>query len=184
MAVHTFQLRLALHDPAQDPETCLAALQAANLDDATVGIGRHGSLSLDFDREAPTAEQAVQSAFTQAMEALPGARLLEASPDLLGLSVLAHFVGCSRQHLHKLSMDRPTFPQPVHAGSVELYHLDELLQWLNVQDAWPLKAASRSDRAALGEGAGQQLFEVAQAIRRLNVTQAWAGLPSRPQPTA
>lgn len=55
-------LKFDLPDPSIDPEQFVEALYAAGCDDATVGIGQHGRIALNFTREALSATEAVTSA--------------------------------------------------------------------------------------------------------------------------
>jgi hypothetical protein len=52
-------------------------LGATGCDDALVGIGRVGRLSLDFTREATSAEAALASALSDVKRAVPSAQLTE-----------------------------------------------------------------------------------------------------------
>ncbi|HEY7906480.1 MAG TPA: hypothetical protein VIC53_06130, partial [Wenzhouxiangella sp.] len=54
-------------------------LGEAGLFDAHIGLGLTDRVALAFDREAPSKQQAIQSAITDVMRALPGARLIEVS---------------------------------------------------------------------------------------------------------
>jgi hypothetical protein len=51
-----------------------------------LGIGKLGYLALDFIREAPNAFEAVTSAIANIKQAIPEAALIEATPDLGGIS--------------------------------------------------------------------------------------------------
>jgi hypothetical protein len=94
-----FVLKFRLPRDGADPTDWLDALFEAGCDDATVGVGKHGSIALDFSREAPSAEEAIHSAIEDARKAIPSAVLTEISPDLGNLADLADVVGCSRQNL-------------------------------------------------------------------------------------
>lgn len=73
MAMYDFILRFALPDPTLDPVHLTDAIFAAGCDDSVVGVGKLGSIALDFSREAPTAEDAVNSAINAVIRAIPGA---------------------------------------------------------------------------------------------------------------
>jgi hypothetical protein len=75
MTTYDFILRFALPNPTVDPVHFVDALFVAGCDDAVVGVGMSGSIALDFSREAPTAEQAVNFAINAVTSAIPGARL-------------------------------------------------------------------------------------------------------------
>ncbi len=124
-----FKLNFALPESGEDPERYLAAL-SHRCNDATIGIGAAGRIGLDFSREARSAEAAMLSAFNDIVRAIPGVTLIEASPDLVGLTDLADILGCSRQNMRKLQLSNAaTFPPPVHDGSSALWHLAQVLEW-------------------------------------------------------
>lgn len=58
-----------------------------------MGVGQPGRLALEFSREADSAEEAVRTALADVKSAVPSARLIEASPDLVGLADVADLVG-------------------------------------------------------------------------------------------
>ena len=89
MTEFDFILKFDLPDPETDPDKFVDALFEAGCDDATVGIGQHGRVALNFTREAATALEAVASAIADVRKAIPGARLVEATPDLVGLTDIA-----------------------------------------------------------------------------------------------
>lgn len=131
MTEYDFRLRFAL--PADAPATDLLVerLGEAGCDDALVGIGHPGRLALDFTREAPSAHAAVFSAITDVRRAVPGAELIAAMPDLVGISDVADIMGCSRQNMRKLLLSSsPDAPAPLHEGTPSLWHLATVLEWL------------------------------------------------------
>ncbi|MEX2530800.1 MAG: DNA-binding protein [Gemmatimonadota bacterium] len=137
---HTFLLRYRLPEDMATEEV-VERLGAAGCDDALVGTGVPGRMALDFSREAESAGAALLSAMRDIREALPEARLVEAEPDLVGLTEAAWRVGVSRQNLHKMMKRHPgTFPSPVHAGSMAIWHLSDLLGWLKVHQGYELPA--------------------------------------------
>ncbi len=71
----------------------------AGCDDALVGVGQPGRIALDFTREARSASEAVLSAIKDVQRAIPGARLIEAGPDYVGLTEVAEMVGVTRQNI-------------------------------------------------------------------------------------
>lgn len=83
MNVYEFTLKFRLPESAADAEQYLEALDAAGCDDATVGIGQPGRVALLFDREARSAFHAIASAVRDVKRAIPGAELVEASPEPL-----------------------------------------------------------------------------------------------------
>jgi len=112
-----FTLTYTLAHRELDIDDVTERLGASGCDDAVVGIGRWGRLALAFTREAPTAAEAMTSALADVRRAEPGARLLEASPDLVGLTDVALLLGVTRQNVRKLilSCDAPS-PSPLHDG--------------------------------------------------------------------
>lgn len=132
MSEYEFTLKFRLPVTDADPEQFIDALAEAGCDDATVGIGQQGRIALDFTREADSAMEAVVSAVQAVKGAIPGAELIEASPDFVGLTDVAYFVGCSRQNMRKLMVTHmATFPAAVHEGSQAIWHLRPLLDWLS-----------------------------------------------------
>ena len=125
----TLKYRLAEHD--SDPEVLVELLGEVGCDDALVGIGQPGRLALEFTREAAHARAAVRSALADVKRAIPTAKLIEATPDFVGLTDIAEIVGVSRQNMRKLMLaHRGSFPPPVHEGSASIWHLAEVLAWL------------------------------------------------------
>lgn len=124
---YEFTLKYQLSGP-QDIDALIERLAEAGCDDAVVGIGQPGRLALAFAREGATAQEALHSALADVRRALPQAQLIEASPDLVGLTDVAEVVGVSRQNMRKLMLTHPsTFPAPVHDGSLSLWHLADIL---------------------------------------------------------
>jgi hypothetical protein len=84
-----------------------------------------------FSRQADCAESAVVSAVRDVRTALPDAVLIEAAPDLVGISEVAEIVGKTRQNIRKLLVTcRTVGPMPIHEGSSSLWHLAPVLTWL------------------------------------------------------
>lgn len=129
---YEFDLTFKLARADEDPDEVVGRLGKAGCDDSTVGIGVPGTIALMFAREAASAQQAIMSAITDVKRALPDAKLIEASPDLVGLTDIAQLVGVSRQNMRKLMLNhRSDFPSPVHAGSTTIWHLVPVLEWLS-----------------------------------------------------
>ncbi|NUB11288.1 DNA-binding protein [Azospirillum brasilense] len=131
-----FILKFRLPLEGADPTAWLDALYEAGCDDATVGVGKYGSIALDFSREAASAEEAIRSAISDVQKAIPGATLTEISPDLVNLADLAGVVGCSRQNIRKYAAGeiktvKAPFPEPVYTGTPSLWRLAEILPWLD-----------------------------------------------------
>lgn len=132
-------------------------LGEAGLMDAHIGLGLPGRVALAFDREAPSAKQAIQSAIKEVKKALPGVQLIEASPDYVGLTDVAEALGISRQAMRKHMLDDLSFPPAVHQGNPSLWHWMDVLMW--AQAKWPYRIAP-------------EWIEVAKVTRHLNLKQA------------
>jgi predicted DNA-binding transcriptional regulator AlpA len=136
---YVFTLKYQLADSDSDLDALVERLGAAGCDDALVGVGQPGRLALEFSREAGSAEEAVRTALVDVKKAIPSARLIEASPDLVGLTDVADVVGVSRQAMRKLMLThRATFPVPVHEGSASIWHLAEVLDWLMTREGYQI----------------------------------------------
>jgi hypothetical protein len=134
---YAFTLHYQLPEHVTDAEACLPLLANAGCDDAAVGIGVPGRIALEFAREAPSADDAVQSALAQLSRAIPGARLLEVAPDYVGLTDAAALVRVTRQNLRqRMVVHSHRFPPPVHQGSTALWHLDDLIPWLRAEGGY------------------------------------------------
>jgi predicted DNA-binding transcriptional regulator AlpA len=136
MPVYDFSLNFALPSGVADPAAFLDVLFVAGCDDATVGVGRRGAIGLAFSREAVSAEIAVRSGIAAVEQAIPGASLVEAKPDLVNLSDAAELLGMSRQNMRKYASGdirgvAIPFPLPTFQGSPSLWHLSEILTWLS-----------------------------------------------------
>ncbi|HDZ39239.1 MAG TPA: DNA-binding protein [Marinobacter sp.] len=104
----------------------------AGCDDAIIGFGQKGRLGLNFTREAVSAETAILSALRDVKQAFPQARLVEAAPDLVGISDMAKLLGFSRQNMRKLIIaHQASFPLPLHEGASAIWHLADVLLWLS-----------------------------------------------------
>lgn len=69
---------------------------------------------------------------------------------------MAELVGVSRQNMRKLMVSHVAdFPRPVHAGSQAIWHLVDLLTWLQDEAGYP------TDRG---------MIDVAAATLQVNVT--------------
>lgn len=136
---YTFTLKYQLADDDRDPDGLVERLGEAGCDDALVGIGQPGRLALEFTREADSADAAVRSALADVRRAVPSARLIEVAPDLVGLTDVADIVGVSRQNMRKLMLAHPgSFPAPVHEGSASIWHLADVLTWLQAKGSYTL----------------------------------------------
>lgn len=136
---YIFTLKYQLDEHDCNPDTLAERLGATGCDDALVGMGQPGRLALEFSRESDSAKEAVRTALADVKRAVPSAKLIEASPDLVGLTDVADMVGVSRQAMRKLMLThRATFPMPVHEGSASIWHLADVLDWLNTRGGYPI----------------------------------------------
>lgn len=139
---YIFTLKYQLADHDSEPDALVERLAEAGCDDALVGVGQPGRLALEFSREAACAQTAVRSALRDVKNTIPSARLIEASPDFVGLTDVADTVGISRQAMRKLMINhRATFPTPVHEGSASIWHLAEVLKWLETRGGYQFDGA-------------------------------------------
>ena len=139
MNEYEFELIFRLQE-GENPERYLDALFEAGCDDATIGTGRGGMIGLHFTRLAPTAKDAVQSAISDVVAAIPHARLDSAGPDLVNASELAILFGCTRQNMSKytagkMASVRSSFPKPVISGKTSYWHAALVGAWLRENDA-------------------------------------------------
>ncbi len=131
MRDYDFVLKFDLPNASADPADFLVALESGGCTDALVGIGQMGIVGLDFTREGASARDAVTGAVADVLRAIPGARLVEASPDLVGLTEVADILGFSRQYMRKLAYGSlRTFPVPIHEGRPSVWHLATILRWV------------------------------------------------------
>lgn len=160
---YTFTLKYQLADDDRNPDVLIERLGEAGCDDALVGIGQPGRLALEFIREAENAEAAVRSALADVRSAVPSARLIEVAPDLVGLTDVAEMVGVSRQNMRKLMLANPgSFPAPVHEGSASIWHLADVLTWLQARGSYSL---------------ARDVLEVARVALQVNLAKEHRRLP-------
>lgn len=152
---YDFVLKFKLAEGSADTNDLVERLGEAGCDDAVVGIGQPGRIALSFMREADSAQQAVISALEDVKRAIPDAELIEASPDLAGLTDIAELVGVSRQNMRKLMLAHTkTFPAPIHEGSTALWRLAPVLEWLHVRAGYEIEA---------------RLLEISRVAMQINV---------------
>ena len=148
-----FVLNFILPVGTESPEALVDALFEAGCDDATVGVGQLGMIVLDFTRSADSAEAALRSAIQNVTSAIPGATLVQAGPDLVGLTDMAAIFGFTRQNMRKYANGKATFPVSAHIGEPSLWHLAEVVAWL---------------RGNTGIQPRDDVFEVAKAAAKIN----------------
>jgi predicted DNA-binding transcriptional regulator AlpA len=162
--VNTYEFKLKFTLPVfeNNIDELVERLAEAGCDDALIGIGQPGRIALDFAREADNAFDAISSAFADIKQVVPEAKLVEAAPDLVGLTDVADIVGCSRQNIRKIMVSSGgTFPPPVHEGKSALWHLSSLLVWLKERRSYQV---------------ADDLLEVAAINMQLNVAKELAAI--------
>jgi hypothetical protein len=129
---YEFTLKFALPANHRSIDDLVECLGEAGCEDALVGVGQAGRIALEFTREADSAKSAIFSALAAVKAAIPNAKLLEVTPDFVGLSDIADCVGVTRQNMRKISLThKDHFPVPVHDGNTALWHLSPVLIWLH-----------------------------------------------------
>ncbi|EDX82715.1 hypothetical protein S7335_1018 [Synechococcus sp. PCC 7335] len=155
MKCYDFELSFKLPGVNADGDQYLDALFEAGCDDATIGTGRRGFIGADFSRESTSLESAVESAIRDVESAIPGARLIGAGPDLVGISDIAAILECSRQNIRQHLLDASA-PVPTYQGKRDMWHFGEVLIWL---------------RDAKGVQIAPELIEVAAYAMQFNAAQ-------------
>jgi predicted DNA-binding transcriptional regulator AlpA len=155
---YTFTLKYQLSEHDRDTDAIIERLGAAGCDDALLGVGVVGRIAMEFTREAGSAQEALVSALADVKAAIPSAKLIEAAPDLVGLTDVAEMIGTSRQNVRKLMVNHDTsFPAPVHEGSAVVWHLADVLAWLKTRGTYNIASG---------------LAEVAEMARQINLAKA------------
>lgn len=161
----TLKYQLAQRDAHHDE--LVERLGAAGCDDALVGIGQPGRIALAFVREADSARAALLGALAEVKQAIPSAKLIEAAPDFVGLTDVADAVGVSRQNMRKLMVNHATsFPTPVHEGNASIWHLAEVMSWLQARGTYNVDAS---------------MLEVAQSAMQVNLAKEVAVRQLQPE---
>ncbi len=162
MKTYEFELKFRLPGTSRDPELFVERLAEAGCTDALVGIGQSGRIAFHFSRGSKSAFEAILSAVKNIKKAIPEAVLIEAAPDLVGLSDIADILGYSRQNIRKLMMNNlVSFPAPIHEGKTMLWHLSSILIWIK-----------ESNRYEIDE----RLVDVASTNMQLNIAKETAHL--------
>lgn len=156
-----FTLKFSFPNSTQDPQEYIEALGESGCDDAIIGIRQKGRVALQFTREAVDAFSAVTSAIQDVKRAIPEAKLIESTPDLVGLTDIANLIGVTRQYLRKLETTKVNFPQPVHTGKVSIWHLFDFLQWYEESLQKPVNLSIK---------------EISSANMQINIAKEWAQL--------
>ncbi len=86
MKTYEFTLTFSLERVDEDPGIYEKALWDYGCDDASIGLGRKGSIALMFDRKAKSAQDAVGNTISNVIQSIPGATLIEVEPELVDLT--------------------------------------------------------------------------------------------------
>lgn len=159
MQEYSFTLKFNFQDASTDPNSYIEKLYEGGCDDALIGVGKQGSIALDFMREAPSAFEAISGAITNVKKVIPTAILIEASPDFVGLTDIAEIMGCTRQNIRNVIVnDRSRSPLPVYEGTPSIWHLSEVLTWLKEDKTYTIDEA---------------LLEVSRINMNFNIARNW-----------
>ena len=161
MKEYDFILKFSLPDNEADPETFIEKLAETGCDDALIGIGANNRIALDFTRGASSALEAILSAIKDVKQAIPGARLVEAAPDMVGLTDIADILGFTRQNMRKLMLRNPDFPPPFHDGKPSIWHLAKILRWMGEKNMYKI------DKTLLDIATVTMQFNIARDIQEL-----------------
>ena len=155
---YNFILKYQIDHGEDAGDSIAERLGGGGCDDALLGLGQPGRIALNFCRQAKSAEKALLSALSDVKAALPEAVLIEAAPDFVGLSDVADSVGVTRQNLRKLMLQHhASFPLPIHEGKAVMWHLSDMLQWLQQKMAYKV---SESD------------LQLAEMTKQINLAKA------------
>ncbi len=156
MKEFNFELIFKLVDN-QDSNEYLDVLFENGCDDATISTGQLGMLNLSFTREAINASVAVESAINDVKKAIPSAKLVEATPDIVNISDISSILGHSRQYTRKLfNSETSSLPAPIHIGNPSIWHLSEVLDWL--------KSLGKQENKI-----NENLFELSHITKEINI---------------
>ncbi len=167
MKEYDFTLKFSIENSQVDPDSYVEALYTGGCDDALIGVGRKGCISLNFIREAASAYEAISSAVADVKSVIPGANLIEAAPDYVGLTDVAKILGCTRQNMRKLIVEGDSKSLlPVYEGTPSIWHLADILAWLQEAKTYAIDAS---------------LMEVAKTNMNINIVKSWQKLEPNSQ---
>lgn len=140
---YSFTLKVQMPPSDCEEEPLKQRLASVGCKDVRVAVGLRGRVMLSFTRGAERADQALLGALREVRKAIPGARLIEAGPDMVGLTDVAALVGVSRQNMRKLMLTHPmSFPSPIHEGnSSSVWHLWDVLRWMQGRGGYKIDEA-------------------------------------------
>jgi hypothetical protein len=142
MRVYEFTLRFTLPSGELPSDDMVERLGEEGCDDALIGVGRPGRISLEFSRTARSAREAILSAIDDVKRALADAELAEVTPDLVGVTDIANLVGRTRQNVRQLMISGgSSAPAPLHEGeSFSVWHLATVLAWLSEEKDYSISS--------------------------------------------
>jgi hypothetical protein len=163
MNEYDFTVKFNLEKSLGNTDDFIERLYAGGCDDALIGVGNKGYIALNFIREASSAYEAISTAINDVKRVVPGATLIEAAPDFVGLTDAAKILGYTPQHIRNLTIESNSkFPIPVYEGTHSIWHLAEILIWL------------REDRRHSIDDA---LLDIAQTNMNINIATSWQKIP-------
>ena len=139
MPEYDFTLKFNLPDSNINPEIYIDKFYESGCDDAIIGTGKQGYISLNFIRESSSAYEAISSAIENIKNVIPQAVLINVSPDFVGVTDIANLLRCSRQNVRKLMLkDNLNSPPAVYEGAQSIWHLADVLTWLVEDKAYSI----------------------------------------------
>lgn len=163
--LYEFELKLSVRGCSLHEDALLDRIFEAGCDDAIVGMGLQNRISLRFARHAACASEAIRTAIEQLQGALPNSELIEIAPDLVGVSDIADILHVSRQYIRKvIDENHTTFPLPAHQGNSSLWHLFDVLQWMDIHKTREIGATTMA---------------VAESSKSLNLARAYRATRSQ-----
>jgi hypothetical protein len=163
MNEYDFTLKFNLNNSPADPGDFIERLYASGCDDALIGVGNKEYVALNFIREGSSAYEAISSAINDIKKAVPSVTLIEAAPDLVGLTDAAKILGYTQLQMRNLSIEsKSRFPIPVYEGTHSIWHLAEILIWL------------RENRM---HSIDDTLLDIAQTNMNINIATSWQKIP-------
>jgi hypothetical protein len=159
MKEYDFTLKFNLQNSQAEADRYVESLYEGGCDDALIGVGKKGYISLNFIREALSAYEAISSGIADVKRVLPCATLVEAAPDFVSLTDVAKILGCTRQNMRKLIVtNEPGSPLPIYEGTPSIWHLAEILIWLREAKAYSIDST---------------LIEIAKTNMNVNIAMSW-----------
>jgi len=80
---YTFTLKYQMSEQDCNQDELIARLGAGGCDDSLIGLGMPGRIALEFSREGSSEEEAIRSALSDVMRAIPSAKLIDPFPTML-----------------------------------------------------------------------------------------------------